>query len=347
MPSQIRYSCLQIDEKQLYDIIYQTMAEGKTSTSLLPMTTLLRQNMPQLKKIFYAVIEDEPRFFYYEKSLKMESAMLRGCRLHFKHAFHPKQMPAAKTEIQRAVEIAKEEIDSWFPETDYDKLITIHHYLQDTVQYDWDEFNRVGNSKARNVHAHSAYGALVQKKAVCDGISNAFTLLAQEMGLDAITISGDSIKDGKTTGHAWCMVKMNDQFYHIDTTWDINSRECMDDSLKDYFYNYFLLNDKSMESSHKWSRSIVPVCQDETMSFHRRNGCYIENLDELDGLIGKFVDKKKKIIRFRLSDSVQIPSNAQEYIGKHVIDSIRKRSRGVKFSYSFDLKTRCFQGKLL
>ena len=70
-------------------------------------------------------------------------------------------------------------IDRWNPLTDYDRLLCIYEYMQDTMAYDLRELQacrRLG--RGPSPMAHTAYGTLVQGKGVCDGTAAAFCLLA-------------------------------------------------------------------------------------------------------------------------------------------------------------------------
>ncbi len=71
-------------------------------------------------------------------------------------------------------------------------------------------------------HAHDAYGALVEGKAVCEGIANGVTVLCRAVGIEALLVTGTSQNpaSGQPENHAWNIVKIDGDYYHLDVTWD-------------------------------------------------------------------------------------------------------------------------------
>jgi len=63
--------------------------------------------------------------------------------------------------------------------------------------------------------SRTAYGALANGKAVCQGYSLAYKLLLRRAGVPVVYVGSDSMQ------HAWNMVQMeNNGWYHVDVTWD-------------------------------------------------------------------------------------------------------------------------------
>ena len=91
-----------------------------------------------------------------------------------------------------------------------EKEVLIHDLLCKAVVYD-SEFDRNGENTV-----YTAYGALVNGHAVCEGYARAFKLLCYYAGLECILVTGDS----KGVGHMWNMVRLDGNWYHVDATWD-------------------------------------------------------------------------------------------------------------------------------
>lgn len=62
--------------------------------------------------------------------------------------------------------------------------------------------------------SHTAYGALVNKRAACDGYMSAFEVLGKACGLNVI-----SVRDYVDI-HAWNMINLDGDWYHVDVTWE-------------------------------------------------------------------------------------------------------------------------------
>ncbi len=103
-------------------------------------------------------------------------------------------------------------VESFSPSgsTLYEKVKSIHDYVCELTTYD---------SGGRYVY--SAYGSLVDNRAVCEGYAEAFKLLCDKSGIECILVSGKGKNDSATENHMWNYVKMDDgKWYAVDTTWD-------------------------------------------------------------------------------------------------------------------------------
>lgn len=94
----------------------------------------------------------------------------------------------------------------------------------------------------------SAYGALVDGEAVCEGYSKAMMLLLNLSGVNATTVRGF----GEGERHMWNLVEIGGNWYHLDATWD--------DGEEDYNHEFFNLTTDGVLIDHK----IDPILSDET-----------------------------------------------------------------------------------
>ena len=106
--------------------------------------------------------------------------------------------------------------------TDYQKVKAIYDYICSNVTYDHDNLNDESYSLK-----YTAYAALINKTAVCQGYASLFYRLALDAGVDTRVISGEA-----GGPHAWNIVKLNGKYYNLDSTWDAGRRT----------YAYFLKN---------------------------------------------------------------------------------------------------------
>lgn len=107
------------------------------------------------------------------------------------------------------------------------------------------------NNTAYNINGkyiYSAYGALVDKNAVCEGYSKAFALLCSKAGINSFLVRGVS----KEQNHMWNTVNIDNAWYNIDVTWDdqnINGNPT---------YSYFNLTDAELNIDHTPASHINP-----------------------------------------------------------------------------------------
>ena len=95
--------------------------------------------------------------------------------------------------------------------SDYEKICAIYDWMCENITYDYDHLE-AGNYPLM----YSAYAALLNKTAVCQGYANLFYRLALEAGVDNRIISGI----GNGGPHAWNIVELDGLYYDVDATWD-------------------------------------------------------------------------------------------------------------------------------
>ncbi|MGN0629625.1 MAG: transglutaminase domain-containing protein [Oscillospiraceae bacterium] len=95
--------------------------------------------------------------------------------------------------------------------TSYEKVCAIYDYICNNIKYDYDNL-----SDTSYFLKYTAYAALINKTAVCQGYANLFYRMALEAGVDARIVSG--ISGGGF--HAWNIVKLGKKYYNLDSTWD-------------------------------------------------------------------------------------------------------------------------------
>lgn len=95
--------------------------------------------------------------------------------------------------------------------SDYEKSKRIHDRLIAITEYDYDsaDAGTIGLE-------HTAYAALVNGYAVCDGYAKAYQYLLYKVGILAIVAGGYA--DGGD--HAWNIVRLDGKWYMTDVTWD-------------------------------------------------------------------------------------------------------------------------------
>ena len=105
--------------------------------------------------------------------------------------------------FSRAVKQALSHVDSSM--SDMEKAIVLHDYIAINCQYD---------TTLARANCHSAYGALAEQVAVCQGYALAYKYLLNQVGIECLMVSS------KKLNHAWNMVKLDGKYYQVDTTWD-------------------------------------------------------------------------------------------------------------------------------
>ena len=142
--------------------------------------------------------------------------------------------------------------------TDYQKIKSIYDYMCSNISYDYDNLE-----DDTYMLKYTAYAALINRTAVCQGYANLFYRLALEAGVDARLITGT----GNGGGHAWNIANLGDSYYYLDSTWDAGRAS----------YKYYLKgktdfgdhqNGEEFSSDEFFARYMIPETGYEICSAH-------------------------------------------------------------------------------
>ena len=110
--------------------------------------------------------------------------------------------------------------------SEYEKVQAIYSYIAKNITYDHKNINNDAYTLKQ-----SAYAALVNQTAVCQGYSSLFYYMALSAGLDSRIVVGKSVHaEGNVEAHAWNVVRIGSSYYYVDSTWDAGRQ----------YYDYFL-----------------------------------------------------------------------------------------------------------
>lgn len=223
-----------------------------------------------------------------------------------------------QNELKTAVEKIKSKITATTP---YEIELQIHDILCEQIIYE--------NDPNPSSLAYTAYGALVQGKAVCEGYSRAFQLLLCEFGIESTPITGYAGQE-----HMWNLVKISGKWYHVDATWNDQESESR--------HTYFNLDDSTIEKDHIFNVDFtdltidevlrgepfnyaLPVCDSTTEYFYEKTGLVLPR------------DMEKLISGIETGNIKQI-----EVVGwnESVENTLRDRVKHKSISYIFDYESK-------
>lgn len=128
-----------------------------------------------------------------------------------------------ETELGEAVSLALQGMNL-SGQTDYVKIKRIYDYICSHVTYDYDTLN-----DSSYTLKYTAYAAMINGTAVCQGYAALLYRMALSVGVDARLIPGNA----NAQRHGWNIAKVENRYYNLDSTWD-SSRTS---------YAYFLKSD--------------------------------------------------------------------------------------------------------
>ena len=240
--------------KILYDELYQNMDKLKTGNYTAEYETTFNELLQQetgeeilsnaLDSAVNALILDNPELFYVDitKMYLLTSITTRVFSTtynvsigsnggsYLENGFNSEQ---DVIDAIYDVESVKNNILSQANGNTVDKIKVVHDYLINNIEYDKNAGNAI----------YDSYGALINKRAVCEGYAKAFKYILDDLGIPCIIVCGTGTNStGLTESHAWNYVLIDGKWYAMDVTWDdpiitgnITDAEIPDDIKYAYF----------------------------------------------------------------------------------------------------------------
>ncbi len=135
--------------------------------------------------------------------------------------------------------------------TDVEKIKAVNDYIVANTAY----------TEQTKSSPHSAYTVLAEHGGVCQGYALLAHSMLQKLGFETKYIVGYVGQEG----HAWNLVKLDGQWYHLDTTWN----DPVPDRKGAIRYQYFLVDDRTMARDHTWIADDYPKATSTAYSYYQ------------------------------------------------------------------------------
>lgn len=315
------FSKLTSTEQKQYKKVIDAIENGKVSVKFAINITA-----EVVTKIISAVDYDHPELFYVDfKRVKYLSTPV-GIIYCIDYTVMSSVRKEVINKMESRIKIVLEEIKIKEQDSDLDKCRKIHNYLINHIGYHYEALNNSEiNSEAFNIR-----GVFEESKAVCEGISKAYKLLANKLGIKCLVANGVSSMDGfgERIPHAWNIVKIGNECAHIDVTWDLG----LSASSRKNRYDYFLIPDEWITVDHEYFN--LPKCKGFTYSYFAQKKCLFEEINSLKKFLEKDVKNSSKILYFKILGKNGLPDDIENRIYKLIKKEI---SNYIMSSYTMEL----------
>ncbi|MCI8608382.1 MAG: hypothetical protein HFE73_01925 [Firmicutes bacterium] len=187
--------------------------------------------------------------------------------------------------------------------TPYEKEKAIYDWQVKWVNYAEDDLNPMtGGGAAYN---HTPYGVLKFHQAICVGNSTTFKLF-----MDMLEIPCMIIHSTQSGEHAWNIVQIEDEWYHVDVTFDGSSNGIPS-------YSNFNVPD-SVKDTGSWpyDHDEIPAANGTKYSYMLQNAQVIDDFYDIPKELKKAIDNNQGMLTFILKDKEGFNKQVAEYIGE-------------------------------
>lgn len=323
-------------DRELYDVIKKGLLEYDTEI----VVRRFSYTEDDIQNVMWYIMQDSPEIFWVEWKWDVRS-QTDGFTIVPSYIFDTAEIDAKRAELEQAAEEIVGEAEA-AGDTSLARVRYVHDYLIQNCTY---------NEDAGNV-AHTSYGAIMGHEAVCDGYTQAVRLLLGKLGIESRYVEGTATSDGRTQGHAWNLVKIEDSWCNMDVTWDDGDHTDSDGNPTGLVsYTYFLLSDDEMTADHTVdNRAELPECAGfDYFSYVGLSGASLKDISVgvTDTLFAN-AKQGRYYVQFRITDPEQYKATASSDIfGLGMTDIVNDVNSALELmGYSqriYDLSCECHQ----
>ena len=288
---------------------YHAMKTG--ITALAPSFAVPKLDGPKLSDIFFKLRLDCPEIFYVPSFNYRHYPDSANVEFMPEYLFEKNKIKdhqkAMKARVEKLARQAKELNEK-------EKELYIHDFICQNVHYD----------KLKKPYSHEIIGPLGQGVGVCEGIAKSVKILCDALGIWCIiAISGSNPEKGIKYRHAWNVVKIGGNYYHVDATYDNSlGRNGL------IRYDYFNIEDAKIFRDHEPVLDKIPVCSEGNGFYYREKKLSFTKIEEVEKRARQAAKKGKNLTfhwrggyltREVCSDILNVLNAAAEERGKHAL----------------------------
>lgn len=185
-------------QKQYYRLILAAFEDMSDSFFEIAKNDAEYKN--NLSIAYNGVLADNPEIFWQDNTYKLKISD-NSCLVKLGYCMDKSERDQKREQLnERLAELLKPTEDM----SDFEKEIFFFEFLCDNTNY----------CETENTQKYTAYGALCEGAAVCEGYSKAMQLLCKKSGIGCLLVRG--VTGGRQ--HIWNLVQLSNCWYELDVT---------------------------------------------------------------------------------------------------------------------------------
>ena len=307
---------LTAQQQDVYEQLYRSIRDYETET-----TGVILARYEDLDPIVDAIHDDHAELFWFRGAYSTSYYTREDhveITITYTYEFPREEGLQHKAFVENAT---RDLLNQLSGKSEYEKVKGVYEYLIDNTIYDLAY-------KGKTIYELFYHG-----RAVCEGYARATQYLLDNLGMEVIYVVGDAGKPGRTESHAWNIVKVEGEYYQLDTTWGDPVSE---DGTQSKNFNYFLVTDEEMSRDHFQERYDLPYCSATDCNYYHREGNYLVSYDpQILGIWLTGAANQYAPLEFKCSSRQVYDETLKRLFDNDEIWDIMKNTLGTTYSVSY------------
>lgn len=189
--------------------------------------------------------------------------------------------------------------------TDYEKEKAIYDWQVKWISYSSDNLNPITDGQSET---HTPYGVFRTHNAICVGNTTTFKLFMDALGIPCVIIH--STQNGE---HAWDVVQLDGEWYHVDVTFDGSYNGVPS-------YSYFNVPDSIKDDgSWPWDHSEIPAANGTKYCYLYTNAVTVDDFYGIPAALREKIDDGERVAAFILKDNKGFTRDVANYIANGMV----------------------------
>ncbi len=231
----------------LYEVLYAAALDRRTEVDVARFGYTAQELKDEVSRFFFT----NPELFFVDHSYRYYTVQGETTvqRLELTYLYSPQE----SAQMSAFYESTVQGIVSGIPAgaTDFDKVLYLHDYLVQNYAYDYEGLS--------GTPIRDAYNFFKTGRGVCQAYMLAMIALCDAVGIPSLPVISDEME------HAWNLVKLDGEWYHIDVTWDDAGGEQSAVYPSYVSYRYFLLSSKALHNGGRTARWYASESAESTL----------------------------------------------------------------------------------
>ena len=299
------YIQLSKEEQELYGEIFEILDQMKEDVMIHTL------DADGADKVFQFVMTDHPELFFvegYVVSKYTTNDIVTHLTFSGKYGISQEERESRQQKIKEYVNQFLQ--NAPLSGTDYEKTKYVYEYIINHTEY---------SELAED--SQNICSVFINGESVCQGYARATQYLLREMGVFATMVTG-TINTGES--HAWNLVKMEDTYCYVDTTWGDASylEQTSEERTRGIDYDYLGADDAIMSKTHISDQYLkIPPCNSLAYYYYVKENQYFTSYQEekIGNLFARGYQAGWESVTIKCSDDIVYSEMVQKLLNEERI----------------------------